>query len=271
MEKVLEYFTEAPRQVGTFCDAGFAAKLARAGSSVLLDREIVSLYRRVLQLVRSHQIAYLQVAAHHDIKSEASTWPAQISVLSPLGSRVQLANLEALIEDQRPAANEYSLVLIVSSGDPSANFLGLLPGDANGQTLTEALARMPGTENRTFDFVKVSHHGSLHSHRGSPVCDRIRQPDVSAAVISSSGKSRVLPRREVIAEYLRSGWRLYDTGRRQEPTIGATFLSLVAWPESVGGVYDISVRWTPEQGLTVAPPEAAVTPDHIRFYAGTGV
>ena len=184
---------------------------------------------------------------------------------------MQLANLETLIEDQRPAANEYSLVLVIGSGDPASNFLGLLPGDASGQALTKALARMPETENRSFDFVKVSHHGSLHSHRDSPVCGRIRQPNVSAAVISSSGKSRVLPRREVIAEYLRSGWRLYDTGRRQEPSLGATFLSLVAWPESVGGAYNIVMRWTPEEGLTVAPPEAAVTSDHLRFYAGVGI
>ena len=77
MERVLEYFTEAPRQIGTFCDAGFAAKLARAGSLIPLEREIVSLYRRVLQLVRNNQITYLQVAAHHDIEAEASAWPAQ--------------------------------------------------------------------------------------------------------------------------------------------------------------------------------------------------
>ena len=266
MERLLAHYGRPPREIGVFCDGGFAAKLARPDSAALLSHEVASLYQRMNQLRRAGRLRYLKVAAHHDIRAESPGWPGQVAVLSPEGSSVQLANLEALTEGRRASANNHSLVLVVESGDRTNDFRGLFPGDADGETLTAALQRFPDAEAKPFDFVKVSHHGSWDSHEGSPVCGRIRTQHASAAVISSSRTSKKLPRREVIEEYMRAGWQVYDTGRRGEPRYGSTLFNLVAWTESTEGANDVSVSWTPEDGLEVCPEDARVTPDDIRFY-----
>ena len=267
MRQLLDHYSQPPRELGVFCDGGFAVKLTRPESSAHLNSEVVALYRRMNELRRAGLLKYLKVAAHHDLRAESPGWPGQVSVLSPQGSNVHLANLEVLIEGRRDSANEHSLVLVVESGDPVSGFRGLLPGDANGETLTAALLRFPDAAAKRFDFVKVSHHGSWKSHQGSPVCGCIRAPDISTAVISSSRMSQKLPRREVLNDYMNAGWRVYDTGRRGEPRFGLTLFNLIAWTESMEGAHDVSVRWTPEEGLSAGPEAARVTPDDIALYA----
>jgi beta-lactamase superfamily II metal-dependent hydrolase len=271
MSEVLAHYSEAPRQVGTFCDSGFDVKLLPG--DVRNDPALIKLYKRVTQLEADRRIRYQTLGAHHLTRTENPEWPAEVLVLSPVGSAVQLASLEALTGGIRQSANEYSIVLTVESGKPPEHFSGLLPGDAGAATLAVAFERLPVTSpaETGFDFVKIAHHGSWASHEGSPVAKAVRAPGNSVAVVSSRNTSDHLPRREVLRGYLDAGWCVFDTSRREEPEQGREFVDTLAWRESTGGHYDIKVTWTASRGICCEPGIARVHPKHLPFYPSRGV
>ena len=271
MSEVLAHYSEAPRRVGTFCDSGFDVKLLPG--DVRNDPALITLYKRVTHLEADGRIRYQTLGAHQLTRTENPAWPAGLLVISPVGSAVQLASLEALTGGTRQGANEYSIVLTVESGEPPENFCGLLPGDAGAATLAAALDRLPemSPAKAGFDFVKIAHHGSWASHDGSPVAKAVRAPGSSVAVVSSRNTSARLPRREVLSEYLDAGWRVFDTSRRGESEQGRDFADTLAWRQSTGGHYDIKVMWTPKGGLCIEPEIAQVHHRHLPFYPSRNV
>ena len=267
MDEVLAHYARSPDGLGTFCDNGFDVKLLPDKSC----KDLKKLYQCIRDLRKAGAVRYQTLAAYLPPSAENATWPVELCVLSPVNSDVQFASISALIGGKRDGANEYSLIIVILSGAPPLHFCGLLPGDAGGVVLSDALARLPESSPARdgFDFVKISHHGSWDSHRDSPVAERVRVQGKSVAVVSSRSSSLKIPRREVLDDYLARGWRVYDTSRRRDdaqPAVGSELIHALAWRDGSGGHHDIHVKWARGKALSVKPVTAQVVRHHLPLY-----
>ena len=205
MEAVLHHFSSNGRSVGTFCDCGTEPKeihtlLARKNRPNSSVREYERLYQYLYSMFESGQIQYFRA----DENSEPILVSKEIKLMA-VGPRPvvsKLANQKALASGKiRFELNHLSIVLALIVRTEKGQFDGLLAADTDANGFRAAMeklqSRIPGKSNPSFDFIKVSHHGSLDSHANSNVCKH-KKEDKKAVAAISTGCFDVLPDREVI-------------------------------------------------------------------------
>ena len=277
MREVLERFTTSPRSVGTFCDSGFTVKLKEIKDRNI-SSELQGLYKAVLKLVKKGKIKYLAAINSEDGRPR-QLWGDSLKIVSPNGSEIQLANLASVVEGRSFSTNDFSLVIILELRDRNG-FRGLLTADAGAYQLRKALNQYKKHfkySSLLFDFAKISHHGSWHSHLGSPVARCIKNKGNSVAAVSSSSRSANHPCREVLQAYLDMGWNVFDTGKRGffnqslDQESSDTLLSLIAWTDAVESQFDVHCHWDTDSGISAKPTEAQVTISHLPLYPSRGL
>ena len=235
MWAVLEHFSTEDRSLGFYCDSGHSPesvlKLLAAQNTppdeveefVRLVKTRVALYQKgkLKRHLANDQVPYLREVGIGGVNRRvfgmfpiAPSWGLQ-------GTATDTTLLEGKSDTQ---PNDLSVVLVVrwASGKGKVHRL-LLPGDAEGVCLDFALQTWASHEHNVdkeqgFDLIKVPHHGSTNRHDVS-LCRTIAAPGRSVAVISC-GTHYGLPAREVLADYLRHGWRVFSMCVRHPPGPG---------------------------------------------------
>lgn len=263
MQQVLEYFTSAGRSVGCFCDAGLSPNRIFAVLNRRPPREYGQLYRFIKRSVKAKAMRYFR--ADSNSRPVCARGAAQELKLVPIGpppERGFLAQENAL---DSPASHydlnllSVVLALIVRSGNDA--FDVLLAADVDGKGFKAALdclaQQSESSENHRFDVIKVAHHGSLDSHSGSdaPLCRKDGRECIAAI---SAGKSRGLPDRRVLEEYLASGWTVLTTTKRMPQRYNYGFEVAAKRRNTVFQRNEIQIRWSSEEGLRWTPFEARV-------------
>ena len=165
-------------------------------------------------------------------------------------------------------SNELSLVLVLNILSDKSNFNALFTGDASSEICESGLrfwddkAKEISCDSR-FDVVKVSHHGSIHSH--SKVLVSSGKESVQRVAAISCGTRTALPDRQVIRNYLENGWIVLTTTRRKIEEVHNRPFELVnrrkTETELLIETHDIIIEWTEEDNLGWRPAEAEI---HIK-------
>jgi beta-lactamase superfamily II metal-dependent hydrolase len=171
--------------------------------------------------------------------------------------------------------NVISLLLALRVRGISA-FDALLAADTDGESSNRAierLAKMSESEVR-FDFVKVAHHGSWASHKGTKLYQLCKNKSHSVAVISTGADFDVLPDRKVMEQFLAEGWVLLLTTKRSTPK--SQYNAVIETAASQPTEYSvqsqtISVKWGETSGLQWKPPVARVRYEDLSAYQTSDV
>lgn len=280
MEAVLRHFTTAGRSVGTFCDGGIEPKhiatlmrrRQRPESSV---RAYESLYRYVWQLIEADAIRYFRA----DENSRAIIFGEGESMqLLPLGPKPDImgASMRDVISSGkvRTDLNSISVVLALCIRHELGAFDALLSADADSDSINSAIKRLGElvSGGGVFDVIKVSHHGSLESHRGCNACSCRRGASPSVAAVSA-GHFDVLPDRLVLQDFLQQGWTLLLTTKRIGGKEKRTPLSLSGISTSMNFSVernDLNVSWSATQGLKWEPQSAQLEEAELIHYETAG-
>jgi len=170
----------------------------------------------------------------------------------------------------REQLNLASVILALRVRADDKEFDGILAGDIDGPGFCRALKIYCEINDRSddifpLDVVKVAHHASLDSHKGSNVV-LCRKSEMSIAAISAGHDSRVLPDREVIAEFLKAGWVVLLTNKRGSsrpiPDSPLTLSGVVEGTQC----FDLKISWSDAEGLRWAPSQSRITVDELQFY-----
>jgi hypothetical protein len=251
-----------------FCDSGVEPKqiailLKRRQQPDSAVRSFESLYRYIWDLINGDKIRYFMA----DENSSAIIFRGQSSQLRPVGPKPEVIAMSirgSIAAGRiRQDFNKISVILILEIRAESGSFDGLLTADTDAAGFASAvdrLRRTNGNEPR-FDFVKVSHHGSLDSHRGSNICDHRKRADAIAAI--SAGSFDVLPDREVIRDFLKHEWIVLLTTKRIPVKNYA--VSLSGKPKIVVQERTITIQWY-DGRLSWMPPDSRVHDNELSLY-----
>lgn len=189
--------------------------------------------------------------------------------------RIMSSDLQRLGSNSKvqPEANELSLVIVLWAKTSEGTLTALLGADAS----TEGVERALGYWNRyaserglagEFDAIKIPHHGSIKSHAAS-LCQMRRSGQGEQTGAVSSGTRPALPDREVLREYLQSGWSVMTTSTRVHRVAPSLPMTLADRPVSKGVDvvrHTIRLSWRPTGGLTGEPAAAKIGLSDLNRY-----
>lgn len=218
--QLLEYYSEAGRSVGRFCDCGMDIdKYTSLLNSTRQERELSKLYSFVFKLQDEGRIQWDPVS-YGSLLVGANGVIAKS--LGPLGSNLtryirevgkRLAKYKKFENPGAVDKNLLSVVVLVRSSLSNS----LLCSDATTPCLEATLNRWSADQKKEgaptdFDFIKVSHHGSKsNNHKG--LWSDYTVANRSAAAISCGGGGYYLPDRDVVESILNAKVSLYCTNR----------------------------------------------------------
>lgn len=284
MEKVLAHFTSNGRSIGTWCDAGI--NLQQIKGLMWPNQTSQTCYERLQNVLDRLDSTDLVRFRHVDdqtfpISPDGFRDKVEIVPLGPsAGTKRRFSRRDAKKLGNSPsaklAANELSVVLMLAVKEGKRSFNILLSADANPDQLEEALDRWESyaaanQSKSKFDGVKVSHHGSIHSH--SPkLCDSGNDKAEKIAIISA-GTRKKLPNREVIKNYLEAGWKVLitTTRHRSKSKMKDRPANLVNQKTIVSEIYhshDVKLIWHSKNGLSFSPKKAEIKLRHLSYYDG---
>jgi hypothetical protein len=280
MLDILRYFSSSGRSIGKFCDGVEPKEIhtllnrrSRPQSAVL---EYENLYRYLDDLINSGRVEY--VRADENTTSLVASEDCQLELM-PVGPRPAIARMA--VRDSvasgkiRADLNKLSIVLALVAHASNRSFHALLAADTDAEGFSAALAclkgRIKASSDPTFDFIKVPHHGSLDSHRGSKICGCHKMNSQSIAAISA-GHLNVLPDRAVIGDFLNSNWIVLLTTKRFIPRQRA----LPLFGKSDKSVIEVrtqnlKIEWSDENGLSWEPVESRVEAAELLNYETAGI
>lgn len=270
MLEVVNYFTAGGRTLGVFCDSGTSAReiltlMRRRGRPGSEIQEFEALQNRLSGLIRKGSVGYFRADENSGpILTSRDQERLVFGAVGPAPARMKLGVREAVLGEKAGDLNLVSLVFQLRVRDGGKEFDALLCGDADGDSVNRALERLgPG---RAFDLVKVPHHGSYQSHRGSRLT-AYGKKELAAAVICSGTDFAVLPDREVMRDFLNNGWTVLLTRKRLRQS---RCYALQAIGRATGGLavqaQAIRVGWSPAKGAEWSPESARVTAEDLANY-----
>jgi beta-lactamase superfamily II metal-dependent hydrolase len=279
MADVVTHFTKNGRGIGVFCDVGVNPAdvvqiLRAAGRPKRHIREYVRLVRLLDPLFKRDIVDYQPISVGFYPLSRGSTPHSSFIPVGPRSGLAARLSREALA-GQRPShsLNSLSIQLLLRCVAGSGSLLALLAADADTADVDRALSawrdhRENSTHGVAFDLIKVPHHGSRKGH-SSQLCKARSKTGHNIAVISADVQYR-LPKRGVIEEYQKEGWRTLCTTTRYPPSARRTMvLSLFSrGPKGVFGSrrQDIDIRWSEKDGLTWSPKGAEIPPNRLAHF-----
>lgn len=281
MIKVLEYFTSEGRSIGYWCDGGLDASQVRhlVWDEELSETEYSKLHDRLDELSDAGSVQTVSINDwSRPISPKGFTGridlfpvgpPAHLSwTLARRDTKKLSADVNAAIEK-----NALSLVLVLSlsQGDATCNFL--LAADAGVTETRDATKTWESRASerdrkKTFHVIKVPHHGSIRSHADDLSSRRASDKSDRVAAISA-GTRPGLPDREVLRAYLDGGWITLSTTTRTPRSSRGHLMDIADRSrnrEFQAERHDISVRWSPKDGLTWEPKEARIGFEDLESY-----
>jgi len=286
MGHVLDHFTSEGRSVRYWCDGGLGADQVRdlLWEEELSEREYAKLHRRLDELSHENSI---EIVAVNDwttpISPSGYSDSVHLFVVAPpatLARKITRRDIGKLGIDVKAKleSNALSLVLVLSTvaGDVDCNVL--LSADGSVEEMLWAFKtwhRRAEEYNRvkSFDVIKVPHHGSIKSHTGG-LCEAKRKDSTARIAAISAGTRTALPDKEVMRAYLNEEWVVLLTTTRTANR-RANYLMEIA-DRSDAAAYgisqqDITISWSPSQGLKWEPPNARVRSSALDLYETRGV
>jgi ribonuclease BN (tRNA processing enzyme) len=268
MRQVLEHFTSSGRSVGHFCDIGPTPRQVRDIRDILKGTssfsEYKNLYHFIVQAVEAGRMGYFPAAENTEPLPVLKR--SGVLQLLPLGPRPesQLVNFHKTLESGAVHGdpNRLSLVLALIVRTPKREFDALLAADVGSDEFKNALKcierRLETPTSFKFDVIKVAHHGSLASHRGSGAAECCKGDRECIAAISA-GFSRVLPDREVLSDYLNKKWIVLLTTKRvaRRRTYVIELSNRGSGYESES--HEIRINWSDGSGVSWSPEEARIS------------
>jgi beta-lactamase superfamily II metal-dependent hydrolase len=281
MSAILDYFTTQGRQVDLYLDSGVGARVSKA---LLNDNYYAEEYSRLQEqlarLARGGKLVWRDLDADRPPLSAAG-YVGRIEFI-PIGPnatqrRIMVQNsLRRLADNSNAAveANGLSIVLGLAIQDKDRECHVLLAADAEVAGLEEALRLWTESANdkgrsNSFDVVKVAHHGSIKNHCPR-LCKLKRGGSRLHIAAISAGTRRVLPDKQVLADYLANEWQvLLTTTRTKQSQKFDRPMQLAnrgAASPALFAVHDIHISWSAEAGLDFAPREALLKTTDIAAY-----
>ncbi|HUT95279.1 MAG TPA: MBL fold metallo-hydrolase [Thermoguttaceae bacterium] len=226
MGQVLDHFTSEGRSVRYWCDGGLGADQVRdlLWEEELSEREYAKLHRRLDEL--SHD-DLIEIVAVNDwtkpISPSGYSDSVHLFVVAPpatLARKITRRDIGKLGIDAKAKleSNALSLVMVLSTaaGDVDCNML--LSADGSVDEMLWALETWHRRAEeyhrvKSFDVIKVPHHGSMKSHTPA-LCDAKRKESTARIAAISAGTRRALPDKEVIRAYLNEEWLVLLTTTR---------------------------------------------------------
>jgi beta-lactamase superfamily II metal-dependent hydrolase len=276
MHDVLRYFTSNGRSVGTFCHGGtdppqIHTLLKRRNRPESSIREYERLYRLVDELIDD---GLRLVSADENTTDVLVAGQSNEVQLLPIGPRAEIA--WRAVRDTissgriRTDLNRLSVVLALTVRSTAAAFDALLAADTDAQGFRSAMdglkQKLQSQAEPSFDVVKVAHHGSLESHRGSEVCAHRKNNSESVAAIST-GAFDVLPDREVLREFLEHDWSVLLTTKRYSKRRHYPLeLSGKTSATTLTQTTNIKLVWTEKEGLFWEPLESKISATDLENY-----
>ena len=286
MQAVIEYFLTKGEKIGYYIDTGLNARGVR---DLLQNRpggakEYELLQDRLDELDKAGELE-LQCLAARSIPFYPRDFRGKIE-FTPIGPdprdkrRIMTSDLKKLATNSkvRPEANELSLVVVLSVNMDGNTLNVLLGADAGSANVERAIdywkqyAQIAGLAPE-FDAIKIPHHGSIKSHsRG--LCRMKRQGvglglGLETASVCA-GTRRALPDREVLREYLQSGWNVMATttrGTLASPSLPMTLAHRGTPTNGDDLRHTIRLSWTPAAGLSAEPGAAKISLGDLAHYA----
>lgn len=272
MLEVVEYFASEGRTLGTFCDVGVTPKevlalMTAKNRPPSYITEYSRLYSRLNSLIKENKVRYF--AGNQDSRPLIRSTGLYLMPIGPDPTIVRQMLESSMRRDDRFSSiredlNLLSLVLVLRMhGDIKGD--ALLVGDTNGAGVNKALQVLTDHDHATpcqFDFVKVAHHGSLDSHRGSNICSTRRTTGTAIAAISTGSDYKVLPDREVLSDFINASWRVLITTKRVGKPQQDRVLTLASRNKPDPFLLErntIVARWTQRDSFTWSPVRAEVT------------
>ena len=281
MLDVVDYFSRDGRSIGRYCHIGVnPATVVKLLEEANVPRDAttgyIGLHRRILNLKAEGLIKYSRVDEEHQpiFVNAGSGNRVQFVPIGPdpgLLDGMTFGALEA--REAKQSLNTLSLVLVLEISSPERSFNVLLPGDAETDGVTRALAiwaARAGNDdgNSQFGAVKIPHHGSAKSH-SEDLCDAGSDDRAGVAAISVGTKYRTLPDREVMRAYLERGWDVLLTTKRLKARrrhFAVELSGRATGREASWERQNIGIQWDERTGASWGPPAAAITPDELSLY-----
>ena len=276
MADVVDYFTTGTRSLGIFCDTGVdpvqviqsMRRLKRPTASVA---EYEKLCRKLDELFGKKRVHYCLV--NEGARIVVGDTEERV-VLVPVGPKAvvqRLATRKTLAKARVTTdLNLLSAVFVLSAIGKTNSFRAQFPGDSDAESLRLALEFYSATHGASktpcaFDVVKIPHHGSHASHRGTRLCGQISSQACSVAAISVGSQFKVLPDREVIHDYLSSGWVVLSTTKRVPRSHSGRLFDVFASGFELES-NDLHVAWNEATGLNWTPNSARIAESELGFY-----
>lgn len=284
MAEVIRYFRTAPRSVGGFCHTGFNSKLiktlmrrARRPNSEVDEYE--RLDALVTELKADSSCRYFHAFDRSvPILISRDRQTIQLIPIGPTSRAIDQDVRDFLTGGVFSAKlNSISLVLVLRIQGGADSFDALLASDSDAPSLGTAftcLAERTGVpkESVAFNMLKVPHHGSIASHRGSDIHLRIRTKAKSIAAVSA-GPTGVLPDREVLRDFLAKDWIVLLTTKRQALSKASRVLLMASrrpHARSDFSTHDIKLSCSGRCELAWSPSTARIDLSELPNYS-TGV
>ena len=280
MVEVIDYFTEEGRSLRFFADGGFNSQQVR---DLFRDRPGRSAYQRLQerldQLDETRAIKFFEINdQHRPISPKGFRGRVDFVPIGPsAGQKRRITRRDSQILSRRTnaklEANALSVVLAltIQDGDRSMNLL--LAADADIEGVESALDRWSAHAKEMkrpmgFDVVKVPHHGSIKNHSPRIYADESRAGSDRIACISAGMRPGV-PAQEVLRDYLDHNWIVMLTQKRGQSAVSRPMevsdrgsRSAPQGPSS----YNITISWSPNDGLRWNPPSAELRQDELAHY-----
>jgi len=286
MTHVLDHFTTEGRSLRYWCDGGLGAEQVRdlLWQEELSEREYAKLQRRLDELSQHNSI---EIVAVNDwttpISPSGYSDSVHLFVVAPpatVARNITRRDIGKLGTDAKAKleSNALSLVMVLSASAGDVDCTMLLSADGSEDEMLWALQTWHRRAEeyhraKSFDVIKVPHHGSMKSHTPA-LCQAKRKERTARIAAISAGTRRALPDKEVIRAYLNEEWVVLLTTTRTANR-GANYLMEIADRSGVAAYdirqQDISISWSPSQGLQWEPPDARVNPSALGLYETTAV
>ncbi len=212
MLEILKHFTSEGRQIEEFWDYGLDKDkmrvfLKRCGSEKEFT-ELQHLYDFIMERVRNKKIEYVEAKARVKCLQLKNI---RISSLAPLG-RDSMRYVSSWAKDTTIDENLLSVVLVVTCGETNVALGGDTKSWEGVLNLWRKECGASERRKRSFDFIKVSHHGSRDgNHKG--LWNSFTVKKRSVAVIST-GCRYATPHAETVKSITSRRVKLYSTNFR---------------------------------------------------------
>lgn len=273
MRDVIEYFTSEGRSIGTN-PLEIYKLLALDPRKESNSSEFLRLWNALSDAID----AGLDYRYAHEHATEVAFSDDESIRLLPIGpspSAVRSSTANALTRGKltntvREQLNFTSVVLALRARGTNREFDAVLAADIDGPGFRRGIkcyCEINGQSGDVFplDAVKVAHHGSLDSHIDSNVV-QCRKSETSVAAISAGTKSRVLPDREVLKDFLDGGWTVLLTNKRTTPRLPSDSPLTLSGMRKGANSFDVTISWSDAEGLKWGPTDCQVNPEDLQSY-----